>query len=552
MSSVHAIPSDGYFHSRFAPMTGALSALPQRLDQNIMKGTRRYPGLWQAVVITGGFTFIALIIASITMVSMHSLKAAHEEVFTRSELNLTRAGLISSLRNKIQEYGWRTRQALDQELVIGSAAWEKLNTLPSHILSLQERVVRLPVVRQDGSKSSLAWSHGQRVYLDMVTAMEDAIAYSRQGNQAAAKDRYLQGMALVDQLTLDINGVREAYLAALRVSRDYAARQYAHTRHQVFIAALFASAISIAVVVWVVYRVMIREKALDHALSALEEAKETLETRVAERTADLLDARDQAMAASKAKSRFLANMSHELRTPLNAIIGYSDSLREEWREMETLEIDDDLNRIHAAGQKLLDAFSDILDISQIEAGRMNINPEAFELRAFTEQVIKHVQPLIERNQNVLTLEYQASAEDIYTDKLRLKQILFNLLNNASRYTEQGEITLRVEQHRIEQHIWILFRVADTGMGIAADKLEDLFNPFTQADNSATRKYDGTGLGLALSQRFCQMLGGSISVESTLGKGSVFTARLPLYALFSSPQGEEEETVPAEADFSRAA
>jgi len=489
------------------------------------------PGLWQSFLIISGFSVIALVVSTITVINFNMLEATHEELMGYTQQTFSKTAMISSLHSQVQELVWSTYQMLDKGVQSSMPNEQKRQMLLKRIMLAVQMAAR--------NQATTRW-HNERDYQQLIDIISKIEYLSQQGQYAAAWEEYYRGRDMADHLLHALENLKENYQNALQHSRQQAYTQYQHTWQQMLSAGILGGALCIMIIMWVIYRVIVREKALYHTQLALEEAKENLETKVAERTADLLEARNQAMAASKAKSRFLANMSHELRTPLNAIIGYSDSLCDEWNEMRQEEVQEDLKKINIAGQHLLDAFSDILDISRIEAGRMNINPEAFELRSFIKQLVKSTQPLIKRNQNQLKLEYHVTAEDIYTDKLRLKQILFNLLNNAARYTEQGLITLQVEQRRIEQHIWILFRITDTGMGIAKDQLEELFNPFTQADNSATRKYDGTGLGLALSQRFCQMLGGSISVESQPGQGSVFTARLPLYALLPS---KEEKAAP---------
>jgi signal transduction histidine kinase len=221
-------------------------------------------------------------------------------------------------------------------------------------------------------------------------------------------------------------------------------------------------------------------------------------------------------------------MSHELRTPLNAIIGYSELLLEEAAEVERDELSADLERINRAGRHLLGLISDILDISKIEAGRMDLRNEAFPLAPLLDDVEAAVAPLLQRNHNQLVVRYSGEPAELYADQLKVRQILINLLGNAAKFTEGGVVTL---------HIWrqgdgppgesVIFEVSDTGIGMAPEQLEQLFEPFAQADQTTTRRYGGTGLGLAITWRFCQMMGGTIAVESVVGEGSTFTVSLPL-------------------------
>ncbi len=241
---------------------------------------------------------------------------------------------------------------------------------------------------------------------------------------------------------------------------------------------------------------------------------------------EALDAKDAAESANRTKSTFLANMSHELRTPMNAIIGYSEMLIEEAEDAGQPGFIPDLQKIRTAGKHLLALINDILDLSKIEAGKMSLYLEEFRLEDLIQDVVGTSQPLVAKNQNRLDVRLAADLGLMRADLTKVRQTLFNLLSNATKFTEKGIITLTADRVPSEKGARIHLRVSDTGIGMTPEQLGRLFQAFTQADASTTRKYGGTGLGLVISRRFCQLMGGDIAVESRAGVGTTFTVDLP--------------------------
>jgi signal transduction histidine kinase len=286
--------------------------------------------------------------------------------------------------------------------------------------------------------------------------------------------------------------------------------------------------------------------------------------------AELLSAKEAAEAASQAKSMFLANMSHELRTPLNAIIGYSEMLHEEAVELGYEELVADLAKIQGAGKHLLAMINDILDLSKIEANRMMLDRSTVAIAPLIQDIQDTLRPLMDRNHNRLVIDCPADIGTLHTDETKLRQSLFNLLSNASKFTHAGTVTLRVQRQAMSPPgitvpdtdtdtatdtdtnpatpaAWMVFTVEDTGIGMSSSQLAKIFQPFTQADATTTRKYGGTGLGLVITRRFCQMMGGDITVDSTLHQGSIFTIGLPIVTTSArrDTQGSAPDTVPLE-------
>jgi signal transduction histidine kinase len=301
---------------------------------------------------------------------------------------------------------------------------------------------------------------------------------------------------------------------------------YGEEIHQIVIL-IFSTTLIVALPVLVMFSYILRDVGSKN--SKLLKSQATLNTQKAQLTeamTKLRVTRDIAIEASDAKSRFLANMSHEFRTPLNAIIGYTELLLEEFEASAPAQALEDLEKVQLSSRQLLDLVNDILDLAKIEAGKEFVSFSSVPLKMMVSESMDVVRHLAERNQNELIVEIEDSLKEVNVDPGKLRRCLINLLSNASKFTNQGKITLKVWTENKSRGPYVFFSVTDTGIGMTPDEMDRVFDHFTQADETTTRRYGGSGLGLTITRKMIQLMNGDVSVASEKGKGSVFTIKLP--------------------------
>lgn len=358
---------------------------------------------------------------------------------------------------------------------------------------------------------------------DYIFGHFDAERPALAGRRMASMDRAYA--KLTSSIAAGVNAVQVVQLAHLE--RENASANSLRQLEWVMGAVVLLIVICVTIYGHRVGRIMRRTtEELNFYAKALEDERNQLESRVAERTEELSQASAQALAASEAKSQFLATMSHELRTPLSSIISYAEVLREGAEEESRVRDVDDLNVILGASGHLLGLISDVLNMSKVEAGKMELDVSDFDLGQLVEALARSVRPLVEKNSNSFIVLVDSGVAEVRTDKVKLNQCLLNLLSNAAKFTTQGKVTLSVAAMDHGAAAWIEFVVSDTGIGMSPDQLARLFKPFSQADASTTRRFGGTGLGLSISKAFAEMLGGTLQVESAKGEGTTFRLLIP--------------------------
>jgi len=473
----------------------------------------------------GGFGLILAVLLNASQISVMSLETLNKEIAHVVRHSYVKAHLLQDMRDSVQARLIVTLNIVNHnDPFVIDGEWEKFNHYADVFLTARTklyRISRLPDQEEMLAEKRALLANSHDILNHIIELMRD--------NKRDHALRLLpQAQQINNEIIDDLNQTLDQSRQTAWTNMQTAETNYVITRQQVNVLSWISAALCLAIVLFIIIRIRRQDTKLNNALHELKEVNESLEQRVLERTSELMCSRDEALEANQAKSSFLANMSHELRTPLNAVIGYSELLEEEARDSGYEIASNDLDKIRCSGQHLLSLINDVLDISKIEAGKMKAHPAYFNLKSLAMEVLDTIKPLLDKNHNSSELECADNFPEIYTDPMWLRQILLNLLNNANKFTESGQVSLHIDNIQKNEEAWVSLRISDTGIGITEDQQKKLFKAFSQVDNSSTRRYQGTGLGLVISQRFCQVMGGYIDVTSTLGQGSHFTVYLPQF------------------------
>ncbi len=468
-----------------------------------------------------GFLVMLVLLVAMTLLGLSKMQNIQSKIEVITSENNLKTELMMTIRHGIYEREVSLRNILLLDDPFGRD--EGKSRFNQHAIDIVAARNQFATMRLNDREKQLLKEINtamRRAYYAQVDLIEKSIYYAEEPITRDEIERAFQTQEIFMGKVKQMIALQKT---ATQKALEDARQSYNQARTSIYILGGAALLVGSLVAILVIRLNESQSRSIREALRKVGEANSQLEERVERRTRQLAQARDEALASSKAKDAFMATMSHELRTPLNIILGYSELLEEIVAEDSQSQYLSDLKKIKNAAQHQLGLINSILDISKIEEGKLDIHPVEFNICELLHDIKEAALPLMTKNQNEFNLNCSNNAGMMYSDDTRIRQILLNLISNAAKFTEQGQVSLNVEVDENE----IAFVVEDTGIGIDENYKSQLFKKFSQEDNSTTRRYTGSGLGLSISRHLAVLLKGSISVESEKGKGSKFTLRLPI-------------------------